>query len=204
MTEDRKLLEPITTVVSLALRLLTGVVVAGFVFTVTRGGWSDAVVCVTDSKSSSSGAADVFTPEKGAEVGSVPRYCATDPSTYQRLLDHVGGLLSLALLAAGLLLLNRLLQGAAKEGVYTLRTASRLRALGWLLLIGSLMAATVQAGAEAALLATLAQDATFSVGSWFQIWEPPYLALFTAVGLVTFARIIRVGTRMQEDLEGVV
>lgn len=103
-----------------------------------------------------------------------------------------------------LFLLNRLLRGAARDGIYTLQTASRLRLLGWWLPIGSLTAEFVQSNAKAALIATLAESKDFSARSWLGMWEPPYLTLLTAFGLLTFARITRAGTAMCEDLQSVV
>ncbi|MFF6881284.1 hypothetical protein ACFY9S_39220 [Streptomyces sp. NPDC012474] len=204
MTEDRKLLQPFSTVVSVALHLLIVALSVGVISKFISGGWGAGDLCVVDTSASSSTTPIGFVPEQGASVDSVPRYCVEDPSSYQRLLDQLDRLPFLLLLIVVLFVLNRLLQGAARDGIYTLQTASRLRLLGWLLLVGSLAAEVVQANAEAALIATLAESKIFSAASWLGVWTPPYLALLTALGLLTFARITRAGTAMREDLQGVV
>ncbi|MEU2586591.1 hypothetical protein ABZ612_27225 [Streptomyces avermitilis] len=210
MTENPKLLEPLSTVVSFVVRLLIGSLVIGFVLSLfntgVHVGWGGASVCVTDDSTggSSTGTDRLFLPRAGAGVDLIPRYCAGHPSSYQKLLDVLSALPSFILLISSLLLLNRLLRGAARDGVYTVQTASRLRLLGWWLLLGSLVVEFTKANAQAALLATLAKEAAFSAGAWLGTWESPYMAVFTALGLLTFARIVRAGVIMREDLEGTV
>ncbi|MFK0117120.1 hypothetical protein [Streptomyces sp. NPDC090994] len=204
MSEDRKLLEPTATIVSIALRLLLALTAVGLVFRIVRGGWTDTIVCITDNSTTGSTDAGAFFPEKGALVDAIPRYCAEAPSTYLRLLDELSALPSTLLLLSGLFLLHRLLRDAAREGVHTARTASRLRVLGWWLLAGSLVAEFVEANAGAALLAELSTTADLTAGAWLTMWSAPYLALLTGLGLLTFARITRAGADMHEDLAGVV
>ncbi|ELS53681.1 DUF2975 domain-containing protein [Streptomyces viridochromogenes] len=204
MSEDRKLLEPMATVVSIALRILLGLLTVGVVFNVVRGSWGNGIVCAIDDSAVSSTAPGGFSPEPGANVASVPQYCAEDPGTPLRFLDELGALPSMLLLISSLFLLHRLLQAAARDGVYTAHTASRLRLLGWWLLLGSLVAEVIEANAKAALLAELAKEADFTAGAWLTFWSFPYMAVLTGLGLLTFARITRAGTVMREDLEGVV
>ncbi|WP_443068592.1 hypothetical protein [Streptomyces sp. NBC_01267] len=82
--------------------------------------------------------------------------------------------------------------------------ARHLRVAGWWLLLGCLAAGVVEAGAHAALLAILAQDYPFTVESWLGAWQPPYALVLTALGILTFARVMRAGVAMREDLEGTV
>jgi hypothetical protein len=205
MPEDRKMLEPMATVVSIALRILLALAAAGLVFKVVYGGWADTLACVTDDSSMSSHtAAGTLAPEKGAQVDWIPRYCADAPDVHLRLLNELGELPSALLLIVGLFLLHQLLQRAARDGIHTARTASRLRLLGWWLLLGSLVAGIIEAVARTALLAELATSEDFTAGAWLNMWSPPYLAVLTGLGLLTFARIVRAGAAMREDLEGVV
>jgi hypothetical protein len=204
MTDDRKLLEPMATVVSIVLRTLLVLLTAGLVYSALHGSWGDINVCVADESTTGSGTPGAFVPESGAQVDSIPRYCAENPDASLRLLNELGALPSTFLLISGLFLLHRLLRSAARDGVHTVRTASRLRLLGWWLLVGSLVVEITEANARAALLAELAESADFSAGTWLDMWTAPYLALLTGLGLLTFARITRAGASMREDLEGVV
>ncbi|MFF1921290.1 hypothetical protein ACFVW8_12035 [Streptomyces sp. NPDC058221] len=203
MTQDRKLLEPISTVSSVALRLLMALLIAAFILSTVHG-WGNGNICVTDWTSNSSSAARGFVPEPGATAGSVPRYCAENATNTQHILVGIRSLASLILSVGGLFLLNRLLRSATREGVHTPQTAAGLRLLGWWLLVGSVVAQVIAAIAQTALLATLAQDAHLTGVSWLEVWNPPYLAVLTGLGILTFARITRSGSKMREDLEGLV
>ncbi|MEU1803880.1 hypothetical protein [Streptomyces sp. NPDC019937] len=130
--------------------------------------------------------------------------CAQEATTGQSILANIGSLTSLVAWIGGLFLLNRLLGNAARTGIHTPQTASRLRLLGWWLLVGSVITQTVAAFAQTALLDTLSRSAELSAGAWIQAWDPPYLAILTGSGLLAFARITRVGSKMREDLEGLV
>ncbi|MFF4457257.1 DUF2975 domain-containing protein [Streptomyces goshikiensis] len=209
MSEDRKLLEPLSTVVSGVLRLLVGALAISVVLSLFNNDiafWNGPRNCATaDWVSGSSSAADaMFSARNGAHVTAVPQYCADHPSSYQHLLGVLNGLPTLVLLIGGLILLNRLLQSAARNGVYTTQTASRLRLLGWWLLLGSVVAEVIEASARAALLVTLTDNVTFSAEAVLHTSAFPYFTVLTALGVLTFARITRAGAAMREDLEGTV
>ncbi|MGI5397116.1 DUF2975 domain-containing protein [Streptomyces sp. CA-251251] len=211
MTEDSKLVEPLSTVVSAVLRLLIGLLALGFVLSLFKSnvhffGWDSANTCVSADWISvtTTGMDAAFNTKAGAHTSTIPHYCTEHPSTYQNTLTVLGSLPSFLLTAVGLLVLNRLLREAARKGVYTQRTASQLKLLGWLLLLGSLLTRLVEANAEAALLATLTDAVTFDAGTWLHLWTMPYFPILAALGLLTFARIVRAGTAMREDLDGTV
>ncbi|MFE6497299.1 DUF2975 domain-containing protein [Streptomyces sp. NPDC057747] len=206
---EARLLEPVATVVRGVYRLLLVGLVVGAVGPLvgTKLGlmWGGPNVCAESrSDFSTDGFTGRFRPRAGVEVMTRPSYCTDHADGAQRLFDFLGGFPSLLLVLGILFLLNRLIQGASREGVFTVRTAKQLRVVGWWLLLGCLAAAVVEAGAHAALLATLAQDYTFTADSWLGAWQPPYALVFTALGILTFARIMRAGVAMREDLEGTV
>ncbi|AZP18208.1 hypothetical protein ACIGMX_23160 [Streptomyces aquilus] len=204
MSEDRKMLEPMATVVSIALRVLLALVTLGVVFRTVHGGWGGGLVCMTDDSMSGSTGAERFFPEKGVSVDTIPHYCADSPSMSLHLMDEFSTLPSAVLLIGGLFLLHQLLKGAARDGIYTTRTASRMRVLGWWLLAGSVVAELIESNLKAAVLAELTTVETFSAASWLEMWSTPYLLILTGLGLLTFARITSAGAAMREDLEGVV
>lgn len=128
--------------------------------------------------------------------------CATEPSVHLRLTVALTRLPSAVLFLGVLVFMHRFLRGAKSEGVYGRPAARRLRFLGWYLIIGGLAVETTQ------LLALgVAVDLQQVQGSWWNAksyWETPVTLLLVGVGLLTFARIMRIGTRMSEDLEGTV
>lgn len=207
MAEDRKVLEPLFSTVSVALRALVGVVVVGFILSLfvdgIHVGWAGGDVCVTAEGASgrSSGTDAMFGAREGVHVSTTPKYCTSDPSVSQQLLNTLRTLPPFALMVGGLWLLNRLLRGASQNGVYIQQTVSRVRMLGWWLLIGSLVAEAMQTIAQIALLGTLAKGDSASVGD---VWHIPFLSIFVALGLLTFARIVQVGVVMREDAEGTI
>ncbi|MEU0832376.1 DUF2975 domain-containing protein [Streptomyces sp. NPDC005969] len=206
---EARLLEPIATVVRGVYRLLLAGLVVGAVGPLvgTRLGlpWGGPYVCAESrSDFSADGFTGMFRPLAGVEVMARPSYCTDHVDSAQRLFDFLGGFPSVLLVLGILFLLNRLIQDASREGVFTARTVKHLRVAGWWLLLGCLVAEVVEAGARAALLATLAQDHTFNAESWLGTWQTPYSLVFTALGILTFARIMRAGVAMREDLEGTV
>ncbi|MEV6165099.1 DUF2975 domain-containing protein [Streptomyces sp. NPDC052052] len=206
---EARLLEPVATVVRGVYRLMLAGLIIGAVGPLVgsrlRPFWSSAVVC---AESRSDFSADELTtmtqPRAGAGVMVRPTYCSDHPDGVQRLYDLLGDFPSWLLLLGILFLLNRLIQSASRDGVFTAQTVTYLRAAGWWLLLGSLVARAVEAGADAAMLATLAQDYTFDAESWLGAMQAPYTLVFTALGILTFARIMHAGVTMREDLEGTV
>nr|WTB34679.1 DUF2975 domain-containing protein [Streptomyces sp. NBC_00830] len=207
---DGRLLEPVATAVRGIYRLFLVGLVLGAVgpLTGTKLGtqWGGPYVCAESPSDffSTDGFTGMFRPHAGVEVMARPSYCTDHADSAQRLFDFLGGFPSWLLVLGILFLLNRLIQGASREGVFTARTVKHLRVAGWWLLIGCLIAEVLEAGAHAALLATLAQDYTFTADSWLGTWQPPYALVFTALGILTFSRIMRAGVAMREDLEGTV
>jgi hypothetical protein len=133
-----------------------------------------------------------------------PSLCTAHPTATQRLAD-VGDQVPAVLFAlAALLLLLRFLRTAAKEGPYSTTVPGKLRALGWFVLIGAPANALIVAVADFHLRTSLGQD--LPRDEWLAGWETgfPWWAIFAGVTAVTFARILRIGVQMSEDLEGTV
>ncbi|MFJ9752775.1 hypothetical protein [Streptomyces chartreusis] len=122
-------------------------------------------------------------------------------STYSLCVDHPVGLLrvgialtqlpSTLLFLGFLLLVRRLLRGAQSDGLYSRPMARRLRVLGWYLIGGSLTAATVEALALGGVLASQTPYSDWLSG--VSQWHAPFAVVLTGIGLVTFARIMRIG-----------
>ncbi|MFD6421452.1 DUF2975 domain-containing protein [Streptomyces sp. NPDC060198] len=206
---QKRLLEPLSTVVRGVYRVLLGGFAVGALAPLIGGRphlmWGGSSVCAEDrAEYGADPFASIFAPRPGVEAMARPWYCTDHADGAQRLFDFLGGFPSWVLLMGVLFLLNRLVQGASREGVFTTRVAKLLRVAGWWLLLGCLVGESVEAGAHAALLATLAQDHPFTADSWLGGWEAPYALVLTALGILTFARVMRAGVAMREDLDGTV
>jgi hypothetical protein len=169
-------------------------------------GWGDGSVCATDPYTQGGGEdwfSRVMEPKPGIEVAFTPQYCDYTPSGGARLLSTLTELPSSALYIGALFLLYGLIRAARQDGPYTFRTAGRLRLLGWYLTVGSVVCHVTESVAGAALLNSLRttdhRPLLYDVDHGM-----PYFALLTGIGLLSLARIMRVGTAMREDLEGVI
>ena len=120
-----------------------------------------------------------------------------------------GPAFAVTLLPAGLLrvgtlyLAMQVARTAARDGVYTVRAARLVLFLGWWLLAGGL-AATVAGGFARlnllGLMVTWHVDWVHWPASWGVSWPVEWFGL----GLIIFARIMRVSAGMRADLEGTV
>jgi hypothetical protein len=127
--------------------------------------------------------------------------CIAHPTAGQSL-AYTLTLLPLDLLRLGALYLAmRLARTAARDGVYTARASRLVLILGWWVLAGGLVAAVAAAFARLNLLGQLTAwnldwahwpSSWGSSGTWF------------GLGLIIFARVMRVSSGMRADLEGTV
>jgi hypothetical protein len=129
--------------------------------------------------------------------------CAAHPTARQALAFTVT-LLPIDLFRLGALYLAaRLARAAARDGVYTAQFARLLLILGWWLLAGGLVATVTQAFARLNLLSQLV---TWNVdwGQWPMAWYVDWPVVWIGLGLIAFARVMRIGAGMRADLEGTV
>jgi hypothetical protein len=129
--------------------------------------------------------------------------CAAHPTGWQALAFTVT-MLPIDLLRLGALFLAmRLARTAARDGVYTAQAARLLLILGWWLLAGGLVATVTTAFARLNLLGQLV---TWNVdwGQWPVAWSVSWPVVWTGLGLIVFARVMRIGAAMRADLEGTV
>ena len=116
---------------------------------------------------------------------------------------------AVTLLPAGLLrvgalyLAMRLARTAARDGVYTVQAARLVLFLGWWLLAGGLVTSMAEGFAQLNLLGLLVTwhvDWLHWPASWGLSWPVEWFGL----GLIIFARIMRVSVGRRADLEGTV
>ncbi|MWA08078.1 DUF2975 domain-containing protein [Streptomyces sp. BA2] len=215
MGKMRSPLEPMSTTVKSVVTVMAAVMGAGllgllFADNVSVLGVGDASVCATDTTATTgaggSGPHPGFTPAPKASLllDTHPTYCTEAADGLQNLLDTTSQLVPLLFTAGALVLVLRLMKGAERDGLYTAQTAGRLRGLGWWLLAGSVVSAIVTSVVERALVASLSVDSGSHAWSGLFLWDVPFMAILTGLGILSFARVMRVGIAMREDLEGTV
>jgi hypothetical protein len=123
--------------------------------------------------------------------------------TAGQALAFTATLLPSGLLRLGTLYLAmRLARTAARNGIYTVQAARLVLILGWWLLAGGILAAFA---AGFARLNLLGQLVTWPVNwvHWPSSWGPSWPFWF-GLGLIIFARVMRIAASMRADLEGTV
>ncbi|NUW30497.1 DUF2975 domain-containing protein [Nonomuraea sp. SMC257] len=143
---------------------------------------------------------------EGAEVTEpVPHLCRDDSGFATQLLYQSSRFATVVVLLAALLLLERLIRGARREGGFDETVVARLRFLGLFLAAGTLVSSLYTAIAETGLAESMV--ATTIRRPWELAlfnWSVPWAFLVAGVGLVVMAKVVRVGASMREELEGTV
>lgn len=212
-TAGRTLTEPLRSVTYLfggLILTLTGITVITTVAgSGTIGGFGRGPICVTQPNQWYGGS------EWSSQLGIAPRpgaslsisgtlqACTQHPSLSQRWLYSFIGWPSVLVWAAVLFLLWRLVRTASDSGPFTVPVAAGLRLLGWLIILGSLAAASAQGAATDALLNTLLRTDNGFGDSVPHLSVLP-VPLLAGAALLTFARIIRRGAAMDEEIQATV
>lgn len=129
--------------------------------------------------------------------------CTAHPTAGQGLAFAITLLPTDLLRLGALYLLMRLARTAARDGIYTTAAARLVLILGWWLLAGELVAGFAEGFARLNLLSQLT---TWHVNwvHWPADWGVSWWIVFIGVGLLIFARIMRISAGMHADLEGTV
>ncbi len=131
--------------------------------------------------------------------------CTSHPTTGQRLLVSLTWVPTVAFYLAVVLLLGQLLRIIRSAGPFAVTVASRLRFLGWFVLGGSLIVTVGQSAAQSAFVSTVITGTVPAVHNAVNAGIGViFVPLLIACGLLTLARVIRVGARMSDDLAGTV
>jgi len=142
-------------------------------------------------------------PGATAGTGSTVSVCVQHPSAGQHALAFLTEAPNELLFLAILVLVLRLLVVVRRQGPFVAQVAGRLRFLGWLILAGGLAASVVQSAATAYLLQTTISDPVPVLIDTIN-GANPWVPLLAGCALLTLARIMRAGARMQDDLAGTV
>ncbi len=214
--KQRNRLQPLATVVTWVFWLAVAVTALQVVLALTRSGalltpvpnsQPGALVCLNAAQAllrhAGSGVSHPGLSPAVRATWNTASLCTAHPTAGQALAFAVT-LLPLGLLRLGALYLAmRLARAAARDGVYTARAARLLLILGWWLLAGGLAATVAEAFARLNLLGQLV---TWNVdwGQWPVAWSVSWPVVWFGLGLIIFARIMRIGAGMRADLEGTV
>ncbi|HYS30644.1 MAG TPA: DUF2975 domain-containing protein [Streptosporangiaceae bacterium] len=131
--------------------------------------------------------------------------CAGDPTIAQRIWYSLIGLPTVIFWACVLWILWRMLSTARSRGPFAPQVATALRRLGWFIIVGAVVASAVHGLALDAVLNSLFRpgvgygDAVF--GPIKALVPVPVIAGAT---MLTFARIIRAGQAMDEEIRATV
>lgn len=123
--------------------------------------------------------------------------CDTDPGVAVRLAAAVPDGADLLLLLGFLLLTRRLIGTARRHGLFTEMVAARTRTLGWFLLVGSLVAAAAAAAASGVVVSSAVRDVAWAVNLGH--FDMPWTLVLVGLGVLTFARVLRLAVALQAD-----
>lgn len=144
-------------------------------------------------------------PQAYASADGQLSVCVNPPTTGQRILATLAQAPPAVLYLAILLLLWQLLRTIRKDGPFALLVARRLRFLAWFLLAGWAVVAAGQSLAQSAFASTVISDPIPAASNVISVLTGSLvLPVLIACGLLTLARVIRVGARMSDDLAGTV
>jgi Protein of unknown function (DUF2975) len=220
-TQRRKLTQPLGTVTAAFGSLLLWALVVGAIAAMSGSGsfmgFGHATICQTqpDAGYGGSGWTDhlgiTVRPGAWTNINGALQACTAHPGTGQRVLYTLTTLPALLLWACMLYLLWRLIRTAARSGPFTVPVAAAMRRLGWLIIVGNAAAAVVQALAVDRLLSTMIVNPD-EFGAWSTALKYVSVATGAVVpvpalagaALLTFARIIRLGVEMDDEIKGTV
>jgi hypothetical protein len=195
------------TVVFTALELILAPTRSGAVLITVPNSQPDSIVCLATAPAllqhAGSGLSHPGLAPGVHATWDTAFVCTAHPTAGQALAFEVT-LLPLDLLRLGALYLAmRLARTAARDGIYTAQAARLVLLLGWWLLAGGLVATVAEAFARVNLLAQLV---TWHVDwdQWPAAWSWSWPIALIGLGLIIFARIMRVSAGMRADLEGTV
>lgn len=213
MTAQRqKLTEPLGSVTAIFGGVLLLVMATAAVQTLVGpgsfGGFGRAAICATQPNTGYGG--DNWTSHMGiavrpgasVSINGTLQACALHPGIGQRLLYTLMSLPGLLVWGSVLLLLWLVIRGSRRTGPFTRQVAVAMRRLGWLIIAGTAAAAAVQGFALDQLLNTmLATQDHFGDALTEPIHALLPVPVLAGAALLTFARIIRLGTDMDDEIK---
>jgi hypothetical protein len=128
--------------------------------------------------------------------------CLQHPTLWQKAASAVRPVGELVFTVGGLLLIRRVIAHARRQGLFTDGVTRSTRQLGWFLLVMTLLYPFLAAAGEGVVVSA----AVKGVG-WAQYLFQPQLNVTTvivALGVITFARVLRWAVPLQEEVDATV
>jgi DUF2975 family protein len=210
---NRKLTQPLGGVVSGVLKLIAGTMALGLILIpwnhASFFGFGSRPACadvpINGLSGTGGGVLAHLRPGTYASTGSRVSVCANRPSLGQQALVTLTEAPTVFLYLAILLLLWQLLRTVRRDGPFAVLVAGRLRFLAWFILAGALVVTAGQAVARSVFASTIVTDSVpVAANAITDVLDGVLPPVLIACGLLTLARVIRVGAQMSDDLAGTV
>jgi hypothetical protein len=214
-TRRPKLTEPLETVTAFFATFLLLILATGILLTLTGsgslGGFGRTQICVTQPNTGYGG--DNWTSHLGVmhrpgttiQINGTLQVCALHPGIGQRVLYTLVSLPSSLVWVALLLLLWRVIRAARQAGPFTVQAAVAMRRLGWLIIAGTAVAAAVQGFALDQLLNTMLTSPNSYGDALLEVFHALLpVPILAGAALLTFARIVRLGAAMDDEIKATV
>lgn len=200
---------PLDRVVTFLLSILSVVLVLAFVLPLFPGGWSTTYygsdeACATVNSfqiGNSESGSDQPLIESSRTHPETVEVCNTDAGPALHALALAGTLSGTVLLLVMLIALKLLERTARRVGMFTPATARKTAHLGWVLIVGCLVAELVRQLAAHQIVNSVIRDPSFrdGIGSILGRFDLPTTELIVGVGLLALGRILGRAVVLQEN-----
>jgi hypothetical protein len=176
-------------------------------------GLGDPDACTTTSEnvvgvqgtSSGDGAESSVVPGLHDDASAVPRQigiCERHPTAGVKAASAGERATGLLLLLGFLVLARVTIVAARRDGLFSRTTATRTRALGWYLVLGSLGAATVASLLSGVVVSSSVDDIGWTDG--LRGFDMPWTLVVVGIGVITVARVLRQAVALQDDVDATI
>ncbi|GLZ42564.1 hypothetical protein [Actinokineospora sp. NBRC 105648] len=123
--------------------------------------------------------------------------CTADPTTGEYLLRAFTGIPTVLVLITALVLAVGAFRAVDRVGLFTEAVAVRLTRLGWVVAVGSLLAALAETSAASGFVHSVVLEPVTSA-LWFDLVTVPVVAVVLGAVLIAFGRVVRTAAHPPE------
>jgi hypothetical protein len=128
--------------------------------------------------------------------------CLKRASAWQWTAARIEPVSEVGFLVTSLLMIRRTIRGARRTGLFTDDAARRTRQLGWFILLYAVITPVLAAAGRGVVISAAVRDV-----SWSRELGNPHISVLLVVvslGILTFARILRLAVPLQEEVDATV